>query len=150
MESNADNRKTWVAEYKTLLRDFIDKRPPGLRNKVAKSLGKHKSFVSQITNPNYRVPIPARDVQVIFDVCNLDPDERRQFLDVYGKAHSVEILPGAVDAGTHYEIKLMIPHFDDQAVTDEVETMIRDFASRIVQIASKSQEQKRSQGSSDD
>ncbi|MEM9438889.1 MAG: hypothetical protein AAGA73_00430 [Pseudomonadota bacterium] len=150
MEGTSDDRKTLVADYKALLREFIDQRPPGLRNRLAKSLGKHKSFVSQITNPSYRVPIPARDVQVIFDVCNLGADERRRFLELYEKAHSVEILPGAVDAGTHYEITLLIPRFDDSAVTDEVETMIRDFATRIVQIASKSQEKKRRKTSKND
>ena len=39
-----------------------------------------KSFVSQITNPAYTVPIPATDLTTIFEICHLSAAEREQFL----------------------------------------------------------------------
>ena len=41
-----------VAEYKTILKEYIDRRPSGMRQKLATALGKHKSFISQITGPS--------------------------------------------------------------------------------------------------
>ena len=49
-----------VADYKTILRRVLDNRPSGTRLKLAAALGKNRSFVTQITNPAYLVPIPAK------------------------------------------------------------------------------------------
>ena len=57
-----------VATYKQLLREYIDRRPSGTRQRIAKALGTHKSFVSQITNPALRVPLPAPHVASIFKI----------------------------------------------------------------------------------
>ena len=56
---------------RSLLRSFIERRPSGLRGRLAMALGKHKSFVSQIANPAYAVPIPAGDLPIIFEICHL-------------------------------------------------------------------------------
>ena len=45
------------------------------------------SFVSQIANPAYAVPIPAGDLPTIFEVCHLSPQEREGFLALYRRAH---------------------------------------------------------------
>ena len=60
-----------VADYKLILRRVLDNRPSGTRLKLAAALGKNRSFVTQITNPAYLVPIPAKHVAIIFDVCHL-------------------------------------------------------------------------------
>ena len=52
-------RAKTAAHYKTILRNTIDRRPSGTRQKIALALGKNKSFVSQITNPAYLSPVPA-------------------------------------------------------------------------------------------
>ena len=39
---------------------MLDNRPSGTRLKLAAALGKNRSFVTQITNPAYPVPIPAQ------------------------------------------------------------------------------------------
>ena len=76
-----------IAEYKALLRRYIDRRPSGTRQKLAEAFGTHKSFISQITNPAYRVPLPAQHIPALFKVCHLNPEEQRAFLDVYARAH---------------------------------------------------------------
>src|SRR5580658_7753530 len=80
-------RDALVAAYKRLLQEYIDKRPSGLRLKIAKALGKHRSFVSQITNPIYPIPVPARHLETIFRICHLAPEERQAFMTAYEAAH---------------------------------------------------------------
>src|SRR5689334_6613204 len=67
-DTAALDRSARVARYKAYLRHCIDRRPSGLRQRLATALGKHKSFVSQISNPAYSVPIPAGDLATILEV----------------------------------------------------------------------------------
>src|SRR2546423_9483466 len=76
-----------IAVYKTILRDCIDRRPAGLRARLADAMGKHKSFVSQLTNPIYPMPVPARHIETIFEICHFSPEERRSLLKAYARAH---------------------------------------------------------------
>jgi len=62
-----------VADYKVILRRVLDNRPSGTRLKLAAALGKNRSFVTQITNPAYLVPIPAKHVAIIFEVAICPP-----------------------------------------------------------------------------
>ena len=48
-----------------ILRDVLDRRPPGMRQRLAEALGKNRSFISQIANPNYQTPIPAQHIDRI-------------------------------------------------------------------------------------
>jgi hypothetical protein len=70
-----------VARYKSILQRVIDNRPSGTRQRLAGAPGKNRSFVSQITNPAYATPIPARHIETIFDICHFSPDDRQTFLD---------------------------------------------------------------------
>src|SRR4051794_4959886 len=88
-----------IAVYKTILRDCIDRRPAGLRARLATALGKHKSFVSQLTNPIYPMPVPARHIETIFEICHFSPDERRSFLKAYARAHPDKAAESVPDGG---------------------------------------------------
>ena len=81
------DRAEAVATYKRILRTYIDRRPSGTRQKIALTLGKHKSFVSQITNPSYASPVPAPHLNAIFEICHFSPEERKTFLGAYAAAH---------------------------------------------------------------
>ena len=78
---------TAVAEYKGTLRRVLENRPSGTRQRLATALGKNRSFISQITNPAYSVPIPAQHLPTIFDICHFSPEDRREFLEAYARAH---------------------------------------------------------------
>jgi len=80
----AASRDELVAAYKRLLQEYIDRRPSGLRLKIARAIGKHRSFVSQITNPIYPIPVPARHLEAIFRICHLAPEEKQAFLAAPG------------------------------------------------------------------
>ncbi len=76
-----------IKTYKELLTAFIDKRPSGTRQRLADALGKHRSFVTQITSTAYATPVPARHLPTIFSVCHFSADEKAAFLEAYQAAH---------------------------------------------------------------
>ncbi|MGO7624061.1 hypothetical protein ACC687_38795, partial [Rhizobium ruizarguesonis] len=49
-----------IIAYKSILAQIIDNRPSGTRQRLSTALGKHLSFVTQITSPTYATPLPAR------------------------------------------------------------------------------------------
>ncbi len=122
-----------IAEYKALLRAYIDRRPSGTRQKLAEAFGTHKSFISQITNPNYRVPLPAQHIPALFKVCRLNAQEQRAFLEVYARAHPGQY--GAIEDLALLEkdvVRIPLPEFEDPALRQQVEHLIKDFAERVV------------------
>jgi DNA-binding transcriptional regulator YdaS (Cro superfamily) len=133
-----------VAEYKRLLRSFLNRRPSGTRTRLASALGTHKSFVSQITNPDYRVAIPAHHVPTIVQVCRLSPEERRAFLDAYRVAHPDPLTdPGPdlsePDSGSsETRIVILVPRFRSAARQAEVIAAIEELASRIIALGADS------------
>jgi hypothetical protein len=126
-----------IAAYKTILRDCIDRRPAGMRARIAIALGKHKSFVSQLSNPIYPMPIPARHIGTIFEICHFSREERQAFLKAYERAH-----PGAasrpVDEGAppsrRKTISLEIPELGDPRKQRALESLLRELADRIVKL----------------
>ncbi len=38
----------FIAAYKAILRDVLDRRPSGMRQRLAEALGKNRSFITQI------------------------------------------------------------------------------------------------------
>ena len=130
------NTERAVVAYKTLLRDFIDRRPSGTRQRLAAALGTHKSFISQITNPAYRIPLPAQHVATIFKICHFSPEERSLFLEAFRAAHPTQA--GAVEAGQASGgriLEIEIPPFRDPARQERVAETIREMAKRIIALA---------------
>jgi hypothetical protein len=123
-----------VADYKAILRQVLDNRPSGTRLKLAAALGKNRSFITQITNPAYLVPIPAKHVAIIFEVCHLSGTERSAFLEAYGRAH-----PGRLRA-PHREahsrtITVTVPDLGDDKKNRALEQLVIDFAARLARYA---------------
>ena len=80
-------RSEAVAAYKTVLKRVMDTRPSGTRHRLAIALGKNRSFISQIANPVYAVPIPMQHLETIFEVCHFTAGEKREFLAAYAEGH---------------------------------------------------------------
>jgi hypothetical protein len=123
-----------VAEYKIILRKVLDNRPSGTRLKLAAALGKNRSFVSQITNPAYLVPIPAKHVAVIFDVCHPSSAERAAFLDAYGRAHPGRLRAPHREARTRV-ITVTVPELGDDKRNRALEQLIVDLAAQLARFA---------------
>jgi hypothetical protein len=123
-----------VAAYKAILRTVLDNRPSGTRLKLAAALGKNRSFVSQITNPGYPVPIPAQHIEIIFEVCHLSPADRSAFLLAYRDAHPGR-LNGTGTAPPARTITVTVPDLGDGRKNRALDQMVADFAARLARYA---------------
>jgi hypothetical protein len=82
-----DAKAAHIEAYKTILRNVLDERPSGTRQRLANALGKNRSFISHICNPAYPVPIPARHLEIIFEICHFPRAQKRLFLESFERAH---------------------------------------------------------------
>ena len=126
----SEDRATQVEAYKTLLRNVLDRRPSGTRQRLANALGKNRSFVSQISNPAYPVPIPAPHIEIIFDICHFSPAERQSFLDAFHRAHPNRIKPRKGAQATR-TLKLEVADFGDATINREFDELVRETARRL-------------------
>ncbi len=119
-----------VARYKTILQHVIDNRPSGTRQRLAAALGKNRSFVSQIANPAYPTPIPARHVEMIFDICHFSPDERAHFLEAYNLAHPRRIASQASERRPRGHT-VYLPDLGDAERNRELDRTVSEFVQRL-------------------
>jgi hypothetical protein len=129
-----------IAAYKTILRDALDRRPSGMRKRLAEALGKNRSFVSQIANPAYPTPIPPGHIDAILDICHFSPTERIGFLTAYASAHprraaSRQEPHESASAARVRTLSLRVPDFGDEAKNREFDRMLQDLAARIARLA---------------
>lgn len=122
-----------VAAYKAVLQGVLDKRPSGTRQRLATALGKNRSFISQISNPTYSVPIPARHLETIFEICHFSVEERRSFLKSYGLAHPAR-LKLVKDAPKLREHRIHLPDLGDEARNRELERVIEEFVQKVARL----------------
>ncbi len=136
----AFSRDELVATYKRLLQEYIDRRPSGLRLKIAKAIGKHRSFVSQITNPIYPIPVPARHLEAIFRICHLAPDEKQAFLAAYEAAHPNYPRSGPRGPRKSRDkrvVEIELPILDNPDIEREMEELLRQVARQIERLVRK-------------
>lgn len=129
-----DGRDGGVAAYKTILRDVLDRRPAGTRQRLAGALGTNRSFISQITNPAYPVPIPPQHVPLLLDTIHLSPSERGAFLAAYERAH-----PGRLSGGAQRQavrtLSVEVPDLGDAARNAAFDGLVRDTIARLARFA---------------
>lgn len=115
-----------IHAYKDVLSRVLETRPSGTRQRVADALGKHRSFVTQITSPAYSTPIPQKHVATIFSVCHFSPAERETFLAAYRLAHPGRVSIGDPARRTRH-LTLLVPDLGpenaafDKAVTEFIQ-----------------------------
>jgi len=119
-----------VVEYKTILKRVLDNRPSGTRQRLAKALGKNRSFISQIANPAYPVPIPVQHLETMFELCHFSQDDRRDFLAAYRRAHPRRFALVHAVPRTRI-VSLAVPDLADAKRNRAVDAMIADFVRRL-------------------
>jgi hypothetical protein len=129
----AGSSEAAVAGYKTILQRAMETRPSGTRQRLAGALGKNRSFVSQIVNPAYATPIPARHIETIFEICHFSPSERRAFLAAYAAAHPRR-LPVAREDRRLRAHTIYLPDFGDEKRNRELDRMVADFVQRLTRL----------------
>lgn len=122
-----------LAKYKGVLQRVLENRPSGTRQRLAQALGKNRSFVSQIANPSYPVPIPAQHIETIFEVCHFSLEERRGFLDAYRRAHARRRL-NASEGPKRRVISVTVPDLGDIRRNQAIDEAVAEFAARLVRL----------------
>jgi hypothetical protein len=128
-----DGRAACVEAYKTILRNVLDRRPSGTRQRLATALGKNRSFVTQISNPAYSVPIPAPHLEIIFEVCRFSPADKSAFLDAFMRAHPNRHLQ--LRSGSSLRsLRLEVIDFGHVEKNREFDELVRDMARRLARL----------------
>jgi len=122
-----------VADYKRILQQVLENRPAGTRLRLAEALGKNRSFISQITNPNYSVPIPVAHIERVFEVCHFLAGEKAQFMEVYRRAHPNRA-PGKSGSGRSREIVLRVPDLRDREKNKQLDELMKEMLQRVVRL----------------
>jgi hypothetical protein len=119
-----------VAEYKRIFRDVLDKRPSGMQLRLAHAMGKNRSFVSQISNPAYPVPIPVQHLNTIFDLCHFPPPAKAAFLAAYARAHPRRV--GRLDEiPRERTVTLHLPDLGSEKRNMQLDALMQEFARRL-------------------
>ncbi|MEJ1158371.1 hypothetical protein [Prosthecomicrobium sp. N25] len=125
---------TGVAAYKTVLREVLERRPSGMRRRLAEALGRNPSFVSQITNPAYPTPIPVAHIETILEICHFSAAEKARFLAAYEAAH-----PRRARLAHHAPktrlVSLRVPDLGDPAKNKALDDLLHDLAARVAGLA---------------
>lgn len=126
-----------VIRYKAILQKVMETRPSGTRQRLAGALGKNRSFISQITNPAYATPIPARHIETIFEICHFSPDERQRFIQAYTAAHPRRT-PVAQDGRHLRPHTVYLPDLGDEARNQDLDRMVGEFIQKLTRLIGKS------------
>lgn len=121
-----------VAAYKRILKAILDNRPSGARQRLAVALGKNRSFVSQITNPAYAVPVPAQHLETILHVCHATASERAAFLEAYRRAHPRR--PLLVVGRAQRRVVIDVPDLGSTARNQALDDALAEHARRLVRL----------------
>jgi hypothetical protein len=122
-----------VAAYKRIFKEVLDNRPSGMRIRLAHAIGKNRSFVSQISNPAYPVPIPVQHLNTIFEVCRFPAGAKAAFLEAYARAHPRRI-GRLAEVPRERTIILHVPDLGTQKRNEQLDSLLQEFARRLVAI----------------
>jgi hypothetical protein len=123
-----------VAEYKRILQRVLENRPSGTRQRLATALGTNRSFVSQIANPAYAMPIPMQHLDAIFEVCHFSQAERSDFRDAYARAHP-DRQEGGDAALKPRVISVTVADLGDARRNRALDEMVARFARQVSRFA---------------
>lgn len=122
-----------VAEYKRIFKEILDSRPSGMRIRLAHAMGKNRSFVSQISNPAYPVPIPVQHLSTIFEVCHFAPPAKTAFLRAYARAHPRR-MRRLTEIPHERTITLHLPDLGSSKRNGQLDALLQEFARRLITI----------------
>jgi len=122
-----------VADYKRILQQVLENRPAGTRLRLAEALGKNRSFISQIANPSYSVPIPAAHIELIFETCHFLATEKAQFIAAYRRAHPHRV-PGNSGEKRWREIVLRLPDLHDRDKNKQLDELMKEMLQRVLRL----------------
>jgi hypothetical protein len=126
----ATGEKDAIAAYKTVFKAVLDKRPSGMRLRLADALGKNRSFISQISNPIYATPIPAQHLNTIFQLCHFSASEKAAFLAAYAEAHP-QRADSMKSGRKERTIALQVPSLGSAKKDGQFDALMHEFVRRL-------------------
>ena len=123
----------WITAYKRILQDVLDRRPSGMRQRLAEALGKNRSFITQISNPVYQTPIPVQHLHRIVEICHFSPQEREQFLHAYHQAHPRRLLM-LQEREKSRRVTIMLPDLGTDRKNRRLDALVSEFADKIARL----------------
>jgi len=124
-----------VANYKTILRSVIAERPSGMGQRLSDALGKNRSFISQISNPNYKIPVPYKHLEDIFKVCGFSMDQREAFLEEYCLAHpKYATYINEAEQAKDPANTIVLPKTGNKKIDDDIKKAVLKLAHDMVDI----------------
>jgi hypothetical protein len=128
-----ENSQDLIAAYKAILRDILDRRPSGMRQRLAEALGKNRSFITQIANPAYQTPIPAQHVHAIIQICHFSPPERERFLAAYHRAHPRRLLL-LKERERSRRVTVMLPNLGSEKKNHKLDMLLSEFTEKLARL----------------
>ncbi len=122
-----------VADYKRIFKEVLDSRPSGMRIRLAHAMGKNRSFVSQISNPSYPVPVPVQHLNTIFEVCHFSPQAKAAFLRAYARAHPRRA-GRLAESPRGRTITQHLPDLGSSKRNAQIEALMQEFARKLIAI----------------
>jgi hypothetical protein len=119
-----------VAAYKAVFKAVLDKRPSGMRLRLADALGKNRSFISQISNPAYATPIPPQHLGTIFQLCHFSATEKAQFLAAYNEAHP-QRAESFKSGRKERTVTLSVPSLGSAKKDGQFDALLNEFVRRL-------------------
>src|ERR1700746_371048 len=132
-QATPENSQDPIAAYKAILRDILDRRPSGMRHRLATVIGKNRSFITQIANPAYQTPIPAQHVHAIMQVCHFSGQERDKFLGAYHRAHPRRLLL-LKERERSRRLTLMLPDLGSEQKNHKLDTLLSEVAEKVARL----------------
>jgi hypothetical protein len=119
-----------IRAYKLVLSRVLETRPSGSRQRLADALGKHRSFITQMTSPAYPMPIPQRHLATLFSVCHFSAAEREAFMSAYRAAHHGRLAIGDVDRKMRH-LSLLVPDLGDDKTNAALDKTVSEFVVKL-------------------
>jgi len=121
-----------IRAYKRVLHDALNARPAGVRLRIADTIGTNKSFVSQITNPRYNTPLPAKYVEPLLDAVRPTAAERDRFLALYHEAHHMAGKRAGRPATEKARVlRIELPRLGSRSLERRVDTLVQELARQV-------------------
>jgi hypothetical protein len=128
-----DAKAAHIEAYKTVLRQALDQRPSGTRQRLATALGKNRSFISHMTSPWNSAPIPAPHLDLIFKICRFSAADKVSFLKSFNLAHPNRLKKHRESASLR-SLKVEVVDFGDENRNRAFDQLIRDTARRFARL----------------
>ena len=123
----------WIAAYNRILQDVLNRRPSGMRQRLAEALGKNRSFITQISNPAYQTPIPVQHLHRIIEICHFSAQERDQLLHAYNQAHPRRLLM-LQEREKNRRLTITLPDLGSDSKNRRLDTLLGEFADKIARL----------------